>query len=124
MDWPLIYLLLAVSTIGVCWKAGPVFACWFRARNSAAPIGILSLWSMYFRNVPLEAVVDAYVSARKARVRVRLADLALHARAGGDVRAAVYAYVETLRGGSRVEFARVCELELDAVEEDVDERGV
>lgn len=113
MDQELIHILLAVSAGFVLWNASPVFVCWARARRSGAPIGLLTLWGMYLRNVPLDDVISAYVSARKAGVPVGLPDLASHARAGGDVRAVVYAYVETVRAGTRIDFTRVCEIELE-----------
>lgn len=116
MNPQLITLLLALSAACVCWKSAPVFAAWHRARRSAAPIGLLTVWVMFFRNVPLDAVVDAHVSARKAGVAIHLREMIAHARAGGDVRAVVYAYIETLRAGTLIDFTRVCEIELDGEE--------
>lgn len=113
MDPQLIAFMAAFSAACLCWKAAPVFVCWARVRSGGAPVGILRLWWLYFRNVPLEAVSEAYLVACNAGVSVRLADLAAHALVGGDVREAVSAYVETLRAGSRIEFSRVCEIDLE-----------
>lgn len=99
--------------MSAAWTARPVFSAWLRARRSVAPISLLTLWGMYFRNNSLQAVVDAHIAARTAGVRIHLAELEAHARAGGDIRAVVHAYIETLRAGSRIDFARVCEIELE-----------
>lgn len=115
MDTHLLYLLLGLSAASVCWKSRPVFSAWLRARKSAAPISFLAIWSIYLRNVHLDAVVDAHLSAHKAGVPVPLSELVAHARAGGDIRAVVVAYIETLRAGSRIEFARVCQIELEDI---------
>lgn len=113
MDSHLIYVLLGVSGIGVCWKAVPIVSCWVQARRARLPIRILTLWGLYFCNVPTKDLVAAYATAREAGVSIPLSDLTEHARAGGDVRAVVHAYVETLRAGSRIDFSRICEIELE-----------
>lgn len=112
MDSQLYLFLLLVSAGVVIWKSGPVVASWVHARRSGAPVPLWRLWRMFFCNVPLQAVMDAHISAVRAGVEIDLNELAAHALAGGDTRAVVYAYIETLRAGTAVEFAHVCELEL------------
>lgn len=113
MDSQLISLLLALSIFGVVWKSTPVFSAWWRSRRGGAPLGLLTVWVIFFRNLPLDAVVDAHLSARAAGVPIALGEIVAHARAGGDIRTAVHAYVETRRAGTEVDFCHVCELELE-----------
>jgi uncharacterized protein YqfA (UPF0365 family) len=113
MDSQLIYLLVGVAAAGCCWKAGPILGFWSRARRSGAPIRFSTLCWLDFCNIPVDDLVTAYAWAREAGVSIPLSQLADHARAGGDVRAVVYAYVETLQAGGRIDFSRVCEIELE-----------
>lgn len=118
MDPQFFLFLLLVSAGVVVWKSGPVIASWMRARRSGAPLPLWRLWRMFFCNVPLQAVTDAHIFAVQAGVDIELNDLVAHALAGGDTRAAVYAYIETRRAGTAVEFAHVCDIELSEPEAD------
>lgn len=113
MDVQLINLLLLVSMAGVCWKSAPVFLLWWRARRDGSTIGILAVWVLYFRNLPVETILDAHVTAHRAGVAVDLGEMVAHARAGGDSLAVVRAYIEIVRAGTEIDFSRVCELELE-----------
>ena len=73
---------------------------------------------MYFQNLPLDEVIDAHAAAARAKVEIDLQEIVAHAVAGGDIRAVVYAYIETLRAGTEIDFRRVCEIELSSVEAD------
>lgn len=114
MDSQFLSFLFFVAAAGVCCKSLPVFAAWLRARRAKAPLRLLTLWGVYLRNVPLDPLVDASICARRAGVRICLREMISHAQAGGDLRAVVRAYIETLRGGSSIDFTRVCEIELSA----------
>jgi uncharacterized protein YqfA (UPF0365 family) len=116
MDLQVIYFLLGVSGIGVCWKASPVIGCWARARRARASIPMFTLWWLYFCNVPIQEVTAAYAKACEAGASIPLSELTEHAKAGGDVRAVVHAYVEILQAGSRIDFSRICEIELEEEE--------
>lgn len=113
-QFPLFLLLIAAGIIG--FKTRPVVGAWRRAKEAGAPVSLLSFWVMYFRNVPLDALVDAHIHARRAGVAIPLDDLQRHALAGGDILAVVRAYVETLEAGTEIDFARVCEIELSEPE--------
>ncbi len=113
MDSQLLGLFLVIAIIGVCWKAGPVFGLWWRTRQAGAPVGLLRTWVLYFRNVPVDDVFEAYAECRQAGADVPLSEIVAHARAGGDPRVAMRAYLDTVATGTEIEFPRVCELEIE-----------
>jgi uncharacterized protein YqfA (UPF0365 family) len=111
----LLFLLFIVVAV-IAWKSGPVVALWLQARRAGAPLSLLWIWRLYFRNVPLQSVVRAHIMAVEAGVDVPLTDLTSHALAGGDSRVAMQAYIETIRAGTPIDFSHVCELELSEPE--------
>jgi uncharacterized protein YqfA (UPF0365 family) len=108
--------LFAIAAAGVAWRATPVLKAWVQSRRLGAAVPFFRILRLFFKNVPLDQVMEAHAAAVRAGVRVELNALAAHALAGGDTRAVVCAYVETLRAGTQVDFAYVCELELSEPE--------
>ena len=119
MEFRFIALLLVISCCGIIWKSGPLVLAWLRAKRLEAPIPIWRIGRMYFQNLSLEAVVEAYATAIGAQVEITLDEIVAHARSGGDIRAAVSAYIELLRAGVPMDFLRVCAIdsESSAIEE-------
>lgn len=116
MDLQLIKFLLLISIGGAVWKSAPIFVLWWRAKRAGARLGMLKVWILYFRNLPVETILDAHVVANRAGIAIDMSEMVEHLQAGGDLLAVVRAYVETVREGTEIAFSRVCELELELEE--------
>ena len=69
------------------------FSLWFKALVSGAYIGIFQLTGMKLRKVNLNLLVDTYITAVKAGVKVDIVDLETHYMAGGHVERVVDALI-------------------------------
>lgn len=66
---------------------------WFRALVSGAHVSMLRLIGMRVRKVNARAIVDSYISAKKAGLKIGIDDLETHLLAGGDVLKVVRAMI-------------------------------
>ncbi|MBO7219023.1 MAG: flotillin-like protein FloA [Clostridia bacterium] len=69
------------------------FGLWFKALVSGAYIGIFQLTGMKLRKVNLNLLVDSYITAVKAGVKISIVDLETHYMAGGHVERVVDALI-------------------------------
>lgn len=69
------------------------FSLWFKALVSGAYIGIFQLTGMKLRKVNLNLLVDSYITAVKAGVKISIVDLETHYMAGGHVERVVDALI-------------------------------
>ncbi|MBQ4558382.1 MAG: flotillin-like protein FloA [Clostridia bacterium] len=70
---------------------------YLKALFSGTPVSPLKLISMQLRRLEVSKIVDAYITARKGGVKIKLDDLETHLMAGGDIVKVVEALI-TARG--------------------------
>ncbi|MCL2540201.1 MAG: flotillin-like protein FloA [Firmicutes bacterium] len=58
---------------------------WFRSLVSGAHISMIRLLGMKLRKIKVEMIVNAYISSKKAGIRIPVDELETHYMAGGDV---------------------------------------
>lgn len=66
---------------------------WFIALVSGSHVSMTRLIGMKMRRIPVAIVIDAYIMARKAGIKVDVAELETHHLAGGDVRKVINALI-------------------------------
>ena len=66
---------------------------WFIALVSGAHVSMLRLIGMKVRRLKVHEIVDAYIQARKAGIKIEIVDLETHQMAGGDVQKVINALI-------------------------------
>ena len=66
---------------------------WFIALVSGSYVPMLRLIGMKMRRIPVAIIIDAYISARKAGIKIDVVSLETHHLAGGDVRKVINALI-------------------------------
>lgn len=66
---------------------------WFRAMISGTYVSIASLLRMRFMKLDVRSLVNIYIKARKAGVKIRIKQIESHAQARGNVQAVIEALV-------------------------------
>lgn len=66
---------------------------WFRCLVSGTYVGISKLFGMKLRRINVDAVIDAYINAKKAGLNINVNELETHALAGGNVGTVVAALI-------------------------------
>lgn len=85
---------------------------WFVALFSGAHIGILDLIIMRIRRVPVDLIVDSYITAVKAGIKISSSDLETHFLAGGDVKKVVRALISAEKAGILLPFNNAAAIDL------------
>lgn len=84
--------VVLIISIAVFFGCVPV-KYWFKALVSGAHISGITLIGMKLRNVDINLIVNAYISAVKAGVKLKVSDLENHLMAGGDINKVVEALI-------------------------------
>ncbi|MBQ7880618.1 MAG: flotillin-like protein FloA [Clostridia bacterium] len=92
--WILIILalVLVVALVVVCIIMVPM-QTWFRALVSGAHIGMMRLVGMKLRKVDYKKIVNQYILARKAGLKITDSEIETHLMAGGNVEKVVDALI-------------------------------
>ena len=85
---------------------------WFVATFSGANIGLMSLIIMRIRRVPVNLIVDSYITAVKAGLKLSSSDLETHFLAGGDVKKVVKALISAEKAGIDLSFNNAAAIDL------------
>ena len=89
--WEIIlYVLLGliVVVIGLIVALVPL-KTWFVALVSGAHVSMTRLVGMKLRRIKVSSIIDAYIQAKKAGLKIEIVDLETHYMAGGDVQKVV-----------------------------------
>ena len=86
----LIGVLAALIVLAVCLL--PI-KTWFVALVSGAHVSMLRLIGMKVRRIKVHEIVDAYIQARKAGIKIGIVDLETHQMAGGNVQKVINALI-------------------------------
>ena len=86
----IIYVILAliVVFIGLIVALVPL-KTWFIALVSGAHVSMTRLVGMKLRRIKVSNIIDAYIQAKKAGLKIEIVDLETHYMAGGDVQKVV-----------------------------------
>ena len=85
---------------------------WLISIFSGAHIGLTSLIVMRIRRVPVDLIVDSYITAIKAGIDVKSSDLETHYLAGGNVRRVVMALISAEKAGIKLTFNNAAAIDL------------
>ena len=88
------------------------FYHWFVALFSGAHIGMIELIVMRIRRVSVGLIVDSYITAIKAGLKITSNDLETHFLAGGDVRKVVRALISAEKAGIKLSFNNAAAIDL------------
>jgi len=88
------------------------FGFWLRARVANAPIGLLKMFGMSLRKVPVGLIVDNRITAVKAGIDISSDPLEAHYLAGGDVSQVILALIAADKAGISLDFNRACAIDL------------
>lgn len=89
-----LYVILAIIAVAFI-----VLLClvpiktWFIALISGAHVSMTRLIGMRLRRIKVNAIVDAYIQARKAGISIDIVDLETHYMAGGDIEKIIVALI-------------------------------
>jgi len=92
--WILIGIVAAllVALLVVCFILVPM-STWFRALMSGAHIGMFRLVGMKLRKVDYKKIVNQYILARKAGIKIYDSEIETHIMAGGNVEKVIDALI-------------------------------
>ncbi|MCL1901938.1 MAG: flotillin-like protein FloA [Firmicutes bacterium] len=85
---------------------------WFRAFISGSHIGIFKLIGIKLRRLPMRLIVDCYINAKKAGLKITVDDLETHIMAGGKIKNVVDALISAHAANIKlsIETARAIDL--------------
>ena len=83
--WPWLVALCVVVVIAAVFFGMVPTKLWFRSLVSGAHISMLRLLGMKLRKIKVEMIVNAYISSKKAGLKISVDELETHYMAGGDV---------------------------------------
>ena len=83
--WGWIVALCVVVVIAAVFFGMVPTRLWFRSLVSGAHISMLRLLGMKLRKIKVEMIVNAYISSKKAGLKISVDELETHYMAGGDV---------------------------------------
>ena len=89
----------------------PVYQ-WFVAIFSGAHISLMNLIVMRIRRVPVNLIVDSYITGIKAGLKISSSDLETHFLAGGDVKKIVKALISAEKAGINLSFNNAAAIDL------------
>ena len=85
---------------------------WLISIFSGAHIGLTSLIVMRIRRVPVDLIVDSYITAIKAGLDIKSSDLETHYLAGGNVKRVVMALISAEKAGIKLSFNNAAAIDL------------
>src|SRR3954465_6445155 len=111
----LLLVLFAVGALVVfilCIVVFRFFNFWLRARVANAPVGLIKMFGMSLRKVPVGMIVDNRITAVKAGLDIPSDPLEAHYLAGGDVGHVILALIAADKAGISLDFNRACAIDL------------
>jgi len=105
-----IILLIILALFMIFWLV-PV-RLWIAAWSANAYVGITTLIAMRLRRVPPNQIVNSYISAMKAGLKISVNDLEAHFLAGGNVTAVVTALISADKANIVLTFQRAAAIDL------------
>src|SRR5438128_853529 len=88
------------------------FGFWLRALVTNAPIGLLKMFGMSLRKVPVGLIVDNRITAVRRGLEIARDPLEPHYLAGGTVDPVVLAFIAADKAGISLDFNRACAIDL------------
>jgi uncharacterized protein YqfA (UPF0365 family) len=85
---------------------------WLISIFSGAHISLTSLIVMRIRRVPVDLIVDSYITAVKAGIDIKSSDLETHYLAGGNVKRVVMALISAEKAGIKLSFNNAAAIDL------------
>ena len=110
IEHPVFFSIIFILTLAF-FHFVPVYN-WFVALFSGAHIGIIDLIIMRIRRVPVSLIVDSYITAIKAGIKISSSDLETHFLAGGDVKKVVRALISAEKAGINLSFNNAAAIDL------------
>lgn len=89
----------------------PVYQ-WLVSAFSGAYISLISLIVMRIRRVPVDLIVDSYITSIKAGLKITSSELETHFLAGGDVKKVVKALISAEKAGITLSFNNAAAIDL------------
>ena len=90
----ILYVAIGILAIGLVLILALVpIKTWFIALVSGAHVSMTRLIGMKMRRIPVATIIDAYIMAKKAGIKVDVVSLETHHLAGGDVRKVINALI-------------------------------
>ncbi|MBN8248027.1 MAG: flotillin-like protein FloA [Verrucomicrobia bacterium] len=110
-------LTVAIAVLGVFGLAllfllASFGAVWLRALASGAAVGLVELFALRLRGIPVGFIVDNRITAVKSGLPLTIDDLSTHFLAGGHVDMVVQALIAAQRAGIHLDFNRACAIDL------------
>jgi uncharacterized protein YqfA (UPF0365 family) len=94
LGFSVIILVLVILAILILSILGRYVSLWFQAFVSGTPISLFNIVGMSLRKIPSRTIVNAYINAHKAGLRViSVPDLETHYLAGGNISNVVRALI-------------------------------
>ena len=109
---PFIWIILGVVLLVILIVVFNFFGLWIRAWTSGAPISIMTLIAMRFRNIPSSMIVNARITAVRAGINVESRQLETHYLAGGNVNEVVRALIAADKAKLNLDFNSACAIDL------------
>src|SRR3954469_9872765 len=102
----------AVFVFVICIIVFRFFNFWLRARVANAPVGLIKMFGMSLRKVPVGMIVDNRITAVKAGLDIPSDPLEAHYLAGGDVGHVILALIAADKAGISLDFHRARAIDL------------
>jgi len=112
MDTPLIFIIAALVVGFMMFFYLVPVRLFIAAWSSGAPVSIMDLIAMRLRRVAPTVIVNPLISATKAGLNIRAADLEAHYLAGGNVGRVVAALISANRADLDLPFERAAAIDL------------
>lgn len=110
--WTILFIVLGVVALIVFFFVFRVIGIFIKAWFSGAPVSIVTLIAMGFRNVPAGLIVDARITAVKAGVNLSTDELEGLYLAGGDIIQTVQGLINANKAGIPMDWDRAVKIDL------------
>ena len=104
--------VLAVIALVIAFLFVSFFNTWLKAKLAKASVGFLTLLAMRLRGVPVGLIVDARITAVKAKIPLGTEELEAHYLAEGNVVQTVQALIAAAKANIELSFDRACAIDL------------
>ncbi len=104
--------VIALFAFILCILIFRFFGFWLRARVANAPVGLIKMFGMSLRKVPVGMIVDNRITAVKAGIDIPSDPLEAHYLAGGDVNHVILSLIAADKAGISLDFNRACAIDL------------
>lgn len=112
--WEIIlYVMLGLIVVGIGVLLAIVpMKTWFIALVSGAHVSMTRLVGMKLRRIKVSYIIDAYIQAKKAGLKIEIVDLETHYMAGGDVQKVVNSLISahSAKFGLSLDLAKAIDL--------------